>query len=104
MDFDRFYLDKCRNMHGPLSPEIKERITRLILNPTVENWEDSHSIIIQLNPMLTLWQAWVATDPNAPRTGRRYDFEGNMIREWQRTPTPIQIVRALKYATEEVES
>jgi len=98
------YLDKCQNMFGPLKPEVRERLTRLILNPTVENWEDSHSIIIQLNPMLTLWQAWVATDPDAPRTGRRYDSEGNMIREWQRTPTPFQIVRALQYATQEAEN
>lgn len=93
------YLDNCQNMFGPLSPDIKARLRKLIVNPSVENWEDAHGIIVQTNPLLTLWQAWVATDPEAPRRGRAFDENHNVVSEWEKIPTSFAIMRALEYAT-----
>jgi hypothetical protein len=97
----RHLIDKCRNMHGPLSEDLNARLQAVIDNPTIETWEDAHSIIIQTEPKeMTLWQAWIAIDSDAPDVGRRTDFRGNVIREWERIPSSFTLLRALQFATE----
>lgn len=91
-------LDECRNHSGPLPPDMRQRLIEVINKPSIATWEAAHGIIIRTNPTLTLWQAWIAIDPQAPRVGRRTDFEGNLLQEWQRIPDALSILRALKYA------
>lgn len=96
-----FLMDKCQNIFGRLSHDVQARLQAVIDNPCIETWEDAHGIIVQTMPrMLTLWQAWVAIDLDAPRVGRQVDLEGNVIREWQRIPSSFTILRALKFATD----
>ena len=91
-------IDKCQNMFGEdVSLDVRERLQAVIDNPCIETWEDAHGIII--TPRLTLWQAWVAIDREAPRRGRRTDLEGNVIREWEKIPSSFTLLRAIQNAT-----
>ena len=42
-------LDKCENMFGSLKtrPDIKKRIYNYLKNPTYDNWDNIHYIIIK---------------------------------------------------------
>ncbi len=89
-------LGRCSNMWGQLSPGIKARIKAYLKHPTSAGWEDIHSIII--NPegtMLTLWQAWLAIDPNAPMRGPRHDMNGP-VESWPIFPDSFTLYRAIK--------
>ena len=85
-------LDKCSNMFGALSPDLKARINAYLENPTEEGWEDVHCIIIHERKMgATLWQAWLAIDPTAPRS------KGETA-PWPRYPDSFTLRRAIKAA------
>lgn len=90
----------CKNMWGYISEDIQERIVNYLENPTVENWDDIYSIIIQWDGIThTIWQWIIYCDPTFPKTGRATDIKGNVIKEWERTPTPKEVIRAINVAT-----
>lgn len=90
-------LDKARNMFGPLSPEIRKRILNFLQNPTTDSWDDIQSIII--SGFGTIWQAMIQIDPSFPRSGRRTDQAGNVVQDWERIPTPEQVLQVLQKNT-----
>jgi predicted nucleotidyltransferase len=90
-------LDKARNMFGPLSPEIRKRILNFLQNPTTDSWDDIQSIII--SGFGTIWQAMIQIDPSFPRSGRRTDQAGNVVQDWERIPTPEQVLLVLQKNT-----
>jgi hypothetical protein len=94
-------LANCRNLFGkPIHPEAKKRIIRFLADPTVENWDDIYGIIISpKGTTVTIWNAVLALDPTFPRTGRVTDLKGNVIEEWERVPTPLQVLQAIKLIT-----
>ena len=96
---DRLF-DGLFNFYGPLSPDIKKRIKNYLCHPTVEGWVDIYGIIIRadIGLGLTVWQAVIAVDPAFPRVGRRTDFKGNVLREWQKIPDPFTLKKALEWA------
>ena len=100
----KYLIDQCCNSNGHLDPKDRDRLQAFLDDPCVETWEEAHSLIIRVHPMMTVWQAWIATDPKAPWRGRAYDFDGNLIREWDRIPSAFAILRALEFATEKEES
>jgi|BioPla2DNA2_1021312.scaffolds.fasta_scaffold19648_6 hypothetical protein len=51
--------------------------------------------------MTTIWQAMVAYDPTFPNKGRTTDTEGNVIKEWERIPTPFEVLKAIKEFTKD---
>lgn len=89
--------DRLTPRLGPLSPEALSRLHRVLLRPTLETWEDAHTIC--LGPRgLTLWQAIRAVDPTFPARGRTVDLAGRVVEEWARIPSAFTLRRALEYA------
>lgn len=83
--------EKCRNLFGPLSPDVKARLDRVIENPTNNHWEDAYSIIIGADGWMTLWQAVRAVSPAFP-------FSKPCDEPWPVVPDSFTIRRALKHA------
>jgi len=92
-------LKNCENMFGKISPQIEKRIKNYINNPNCDNWDDIQGIIIKPESMTTIWQAMIKTDSTFPKSGRAEDFEGNVIKEWEQIPTPLELLRAIKEVT-----
>lgn len=65
-------LNNATNMFGELRPETRERLLRLIADPSPATWDDAHSAILNASVGLgrTLWQAMLDVDPNCPRRGQ----------------------------------
>jgi len=79
-----FALENAENIFGKIKPAIKDRIVNYISNPTVDNWDDIHCILI--TPSKTIWQAVIAIDNSFPHYGRSEDRSGKIIKEWERIP------------------
>lgn len=89
-------LDKCENMFGSLKtrPDIKKRVYNYIKNPTFDNWDDIHCIIIK--DFKTIWNAMIEFDPTFPMVGRTTNDKGDIIKEWERIPTPFEVMKAIQ--------
>jgi hypothetical protein len=89
-------LDQCENLFGSLQnrPDIKKRIYNYFKNPTYDNWDNIHCIIIK--NFQTIWNAMIAYDPSFPKQGRTTDEKGNVIKEWERIPTPFELMKAIQ--------
>lgn len=87
----------CRNLYGPLRPEITERLDAYFKNPDEEHWNDVSSIIIGSDGWMTFWQAVSAVDPTFPMVGPRYHADGTRG-PWPRIPDAFTARRALKHA------
>jgi hypothetical protein len=87
------------SMTGPLDAKYIKIIQRVYKNPTEKNWDRAACVIVGGKAYFhTLWQAWIATDAFAPRTGGRTDFNGNILQRWDRIPTQDELYEALAYA------
>lgn len=96
-------LDGCRNMYGPLAPDIRRRIAAYLAAPSVDGWDDVHSIIVSDdNPRCrTLWQAVIAVDPSFPRTGAPEPAGKRITAQarWRgRFPDAVTVARAIRLA------
>ena len=91
-------LANCRNIfEEPIGEDYRAQIAKYLTDPTADNWNDIQSILI--TPGETIWQAMLCIDPTFPRRGRTTDVEGNVLSEWERIPTPLEVMRAIKHAT-----
>lgn len=94
------YIDDCRNMFGPLGEEPRARLEAVLENPTEETWDEAAHLIVGKDGFTTLWQAWVKVDPDAPRSGCRYDAEtGKKVSGWPAIPDQLTLYRALREVT-----
>jgi hypothetical protein len=93
------FMDSCRNMFGPLQPEQRQRLEAVLRKPSARTWDDAYSLIVGADGWTTLWQAWIAVDDDAPRTGKRTDQAGRVVEGWKRIPDQLTLYRALRYAT-----
>lgn len=87
-------LNRCGSIFGKLEPEMMERLKAVVANPTQETWDNAHGIILEPTGGLggtTLWQAWLAVDPAAPRSK---PLDG----PWPRIPDQLTVVRAIRWA------
>jgi len=93
-------LDKCNNLFGSsLNEDCRGRLERYINNPnpTPGDWDDISSIIIDGSGMgMTVWNALIEFDPTFPKVGRRFDFNWNVVREWERIPPGFIVARAIQ--------
>jgi len=86
------FINKCRNMYGPLDTEAKTRIVELLENPTNETWDNAYSLVVGIDGWTSLWQAWSMVDPHCPRAK---PCGG----PWPRIPDQLTIYRALRHVT-----
>jgi hypothetical protein len=98
-------LGRATNMFGPLSIDIKNRLRAYFAEPSEERWDTVSGICV--GGHMTVWQAWLATDPTAPRTGpasRMPEGGGPSVRVsgWSRWPNRIEFHRALAHATRRI--
>ena len=93
-------LDGGCSMLGKITPEYRKKIERYFQRPTVKNWREINGIIINWdNPFChTIWQAWIAVDPTAPRSGEVTDYEGNIVEPWAKIPDVFTLRKALEFA------
>lgn len=70
-----------------------KRLQAVLDNPCQETWNAAYSIVIGGEYHdFTLWQAWVAVDPDAPRS---VPLEG----PWPCIPDQFTLYRAIAHAT-----
>lgn len=94
---------QCRNVLGPIGAGIKYRLRSYTLEPTIENWEDIDGIILAGEGFHTVWQLWLEEDPTAPRCGPATNAREELHNEWDRIPTPMELLVILQKAAQEVE-
>lgn len=90
---------ECTNAFGNIDERIKKRIVRFLNEPTVKNWDNIFSICI--SGFGTIWQAVVKFDDTFPKTGRRYDENNVVVKEWERIPEPWEVLRAIQMKIKE---
>jgi hypothetical protein len=78
------YLDRARNTHGHLHPDLRARVFAAVNNPA-EHWTDARSVIVGADGWTTLWQSVITA------TGVYFDHLD--------IPTTEQILAALEWAT-----
>lgn len=95
-------LDRFTDALGaPLREFSRGRLAALLADPRPATWEDAHGVILNRQG-LTLWQAWVAIDADAPRVGRHVTLDPwdrvIVLREWARVPDVATLDRIVAYA------
>lgn len=107
----KFDLNAASNIFGPLDGDVRARLVALVNDPSEENWNDAHSIILNsdVGLGLTLWQAVIKVDPSfdsvrGPVTRWVDDDSAQRghsepVSGWERVPTAETIIQAINYAT-----
>ncbi|QST02193.1 hypothetical protein IMZ31_22330 (plasmid) [Pontibacillus sp. ALD_SL1] len=85
---------EIENMFGEFNPNSAKRLQAYLDDPSVERWDDIHSILI--DGRKTVWNAMLELDSTFPRTGRARDITGRIAEEWERIPEPLEVLRAIK--------
>lgn len=94
-------LDQFTDSRGaPLRDFSKGRLAALLADPRPATWEDAHGVTLNAQG-LTLWQAWIAIDPEAPRQGRHVTMDPwdrvLVVKEWARVPDVADLERIVRY-------
>ncbi len=88
------------SLGAPLRDFSKGRLAALLADPRPATWEDAHGVALNAQG-LTLWQAWIAIDPEAPREGRHVTMDPwdrvLVVREWARVPDVADLERIVRY-------
>lgn len=92
---------KCMDMcKRPLCEEAKKDVKKYLKKATANNWDKIQGIIINEKGE-TIWQALIKVDPSFPRVGRKLAYPScKVLKEWERIPTPFQVLRAIQAANE----
>jgi hypothetical protein len=87
-------------MGEQLNEDAKKRIRRVVNNPTIKNWNNAFSIILNSAYLseCTLWQAVIAIDPSFPQVGKQTDQRGRVLRGWEYAPDAEILIAAIRYA------
>lgn len=95
-------LSKCDTAYATyITEDAANMIRSFMLNPVESAWENISGIMIK--GYRTIWQAVCQRDATFPRTGRRYDLDGRLLRKWERVPEPQLLLEAIKQILEENE-
>lgn len=85
----------------PLRDFSRGRLAALFADPRPSTWEDAHGVVLNVHG-LTLWQAWIAIDPDAPQLGRHVTLDPFdrviVLKEWERVPDPDTLSAVVSYA------
>jgi hypothetical protein len=97
MKTNNISLQFASNMTGKLNPTIIKRINKFMRKPSSDTWDDISSIIISFEgKMPTIWNAVIELCPFFPTWGRRTNYKGDIIRDWEQIPTPEEVNEAIK--------
>jgi hypothetical protein len=95
--FDRF----TDSLGAPLRDFSRGRLAALFADPRASTWEDAHGVVLNRQG-LTLWQAWIAIDPDAPQLGRQVTLDPFdrvvVLKDWERVPDPAMLSRVVSFA------
>lgn len=99
-----YALDQFTDALGePLRDFSRGRLAALFADPRPSTWEDAHGVVLNAAG-LTLWQAWIAVDADAPLTGRHVTLDPFdrviVLREWERVPDPAMLDRIVEFVLE----
>ena len=98
-------LENAESYLGKIKESVKNRIIDYIKNPTIEKWDDIFTIIVKTNSdktfdgCITIWTAMLLHDPTFPKSGRTYDENNVILKEWERIPRPLELLTAIKNVT-----
>lgn len=85
-------LDRGTNIFGALSADVRARLFAVLDNPTDSTWDDAHTVMVNADRFMTLWQATIRfggyTVQSKPADG-----------PWPEIPTREQLITALRDAT-----
>lgn len=87
-------LDLATNVYGRINQDIKDRLLKLLENPTNESWDECHGLLI--NRWMTLWNAVIAMDPTFPQS---VPYSSKRRTVWPRVPTRALLESAIRFAT-----
>lgn len=90
-------LNRTRNMFGPLDGELRAKLVAMLDEPSAENWDNAHSIVVGADGFTTLWQSVEATGTHLCGPVTRTD--GSLVSDWSAIPTREQVEAALEFAT-----
>jgi hypothetical protein len=98
-------LDQFTDTLGaPLRDYSKGRLAALLADPRPSTWEDAHGVALNAQG-LTLWQAWIAIDEQAPHEGRHVTLDAwdrlLVVREWERVPDVATLERIVQFVLEQ---
>lgn len=98
-------LDQFTDARGaPLRDYSKGRLAAVLADPRPATWEDAHGVAVNSQGQ-TLWQAWIAIDPDAPREGRHVTMDPwdhvVVVKEWARVPDVATMGRIVAYVLEQ---
>ncbi len=99
-----YALDQFTDSLGePLRDFSKGRLAAFFADPRASTWEDAHGVALNAQG-LTLWQAWIALDPDAPREGRHVTIDAfdrvHVVREWEQIPDGAMLSRIVQFVLE----
>lgn len=98
--FDQF----TDSLGEPLRDFSRGRLAALFADPRASTWEDAHGVALNAQG-LTLWQAWITLDPEAPREGRHVTIDAydrvKVVREWARVPDSAMLARIVQFVLEQ---
>jgi hypothetical protein len=89
------------SLGAPLRDFSRGRLAALLADPRPSTWEDAHGVVLNTQG-LTLWQAWIAIEPDAPRAGRHVTLDPwdrvIVLQEWERIPDASTLYKIMTYA------
>ncbi len=96
-----YALDQFTDSLGePLRDFSKGRLAAFFADPRASTWEDAHGVALNAQG-LTLWQAWIALDPDAPREGRHVTIDPwdrvLVVKEWARVPNVSELTQLVSF-------
>lgn len=85
------------------STECRERLRRVLEDPTEETWDDAYCIVVGPGCFgMTLWQVVIELDPSFPRVGPTSTLRRGRdvkVEGWRRIPDRKLLESAIRFAT-----
>ncbi len=100
--------DPAPALNPRIDPEVGAAILAFLSNPTTDTWDAIAHTYAGINPDRipcpfsdrkapdTIWQVVCDCDRTFPKKGRSSTMKGKMIADWERIPTPQELINALK--------
>ncbi len=93
-------LGLCPHPFGDRSEEFRKvALYRFLDNPCTRTWSGAHSVMLNWNPQMNVWQALVAIYPKYYAMGYHHTIGETHVETWVTIPTRSEFIEAIRYAT-----